>query len=131
MHHVDGVLGHGIEGGHRFCVGLKGALGDNQVGKLGRDVDVRTFESAALHRAQAGCSRRPDGRRAAGQRSRVVAVPERLQALVVGNIAHRQLAYNHIIVAVAVRNGDGSVRADGEALIVAGRIAVLQGSGER
>ncbi len=32
--HVDRFLGHGIEGGDCLGVGLKGALGDDQVGKF-------------------------------------------------------------------------------------------------
>ena len=47
MHHVDGVLLNGVEGGYRFRVGLEGALRNNQIGKLGGDIHVRCLEGAS------------------------------------------------------------------------------------
>ena len=44
MDYVDCVLGYGVECSDRLGVCLEGALGDDEIRKLCRDVDVGLFK---------------------------------------------------------------------------------------
>ena len=52
MDHVDRFLGDGVEGGNGFGVGFEPALGDDQVGELGGDVDVGLLQRRTLNGGQ-------------------------------------------------------------------------------
>jgi hypothetical protein len=66
VNHVDGFLGDGVEGGNGLGVGFKTALSNDQVGKLGGDVDVGLLKRRALNGGQTVGSRDADGCRTTG-----------------------------------------------------------------
>ena len=100
----------------------KAALGNDQVGELGGDVDVGLFERRALDGGQPVGSGDADRGRAAGEGGGIVAVALKCQALQIGYVGERQLA-DGLRLAVGVGSGHGAVGADGEALIGAAGVS--------
>ena len=117
---------NGVEGGNRFRVGLKGPLRNDQIGEFGGNVDVRGLQRASLHGAKpARCLRCrwslprwlawSDNRRCPASSGP-------------GDWRRWPAQAAHVLLlAIAVGNADGSIGADGKALILAGRVAILDG----
>src|SRR5690349_10847043 len=114
MDDVDQVLEELIAGRDDARRRLEAALGDDDVGKLLGEVDVRGFERARADGATAtGVRRADDG--VAGVRGRdPVVLPGALQAAWVDEVGERELA-DDTVRAVRVDATDFAAAGDGEA----------------
>jgi hypothetical protein len=124
----DGILRDLIERRNYASIGFVAALRDDQVRKLGGDVDVGLFEGAVGDAAESSARRRTDRGLAGSQGWRIGVISVTGQTLLVREAGKRDLS-DDSRCSVAEGSGNGAIGPDAETLQRATGSAILLNGG--